>query len=129
MDAIPAIHQQITFLYTKDLERSKKFYEEILGLQLALDQGACLIFRCCQNAFIGICENPEVSTNPTGIILTLVTPEVNAWYQALRDKGIPIEKPPTYNPKYNIEHFFTRDPDGYLIEIQKFLDPAWPQAS
>jgi hypothetical protein len=27
----------------------------------------------------------------------------------------------------NIYHCFLRDPNGYLIEIQRFLDPAWPR--
>lgn len=125
----PEILQQVTFFYTQDLTQSASFYEEILGLPLILDQGSCRIYRVCTNAFIGLCENPEVTINPSGVILTLVTPEVNTWYEVLIQKGISIEKPPTYNPKYNIEHFFLRDPDGYLIEIQKFLDPTWPQAS
>ncbi|OQY24133.1 MAG: hypothetical protein DRJ03_06405 [Chloroflexi bacterium] len=29
------------------------------------------------------------------------------------------------NPRYNIYHCFLRDPNGYLIEIQRFLDSAW----
>ena len=129
MEDLPVITHQVTFLYTRDLKQSAAFYEEILGLPLVLDQGTCRIYRTCWRAFVGICENPEVSINPTGVIFTLVTPEVEAWYQALLHKGISIDKAPTYNPKYNIEHFFIRDPDGYLIEIQQFLDPAWPQGS
>jgi catechol 2,3-dioxygenase-like lactoylglutathione lyase family enzyme len=39
---------------------------------------------------------------------------------------VAIEKRPTMNTTYNIYHFFMRDPDGYLVEIQRFLDPAWP---
>ena len=35
-------------------------------------------------------------------------------------------KEPVMNATYNIYHFFMRDPDGYLVEIQRFLDPNWP---
>lgn len=124
----PEIRQQVTFIYTHYLTQSSEFYETILGLPLALDQGTCRIYQTCSTGFIGLCENPEVTINPSGVILTLATTEVNAWYETLLQRGVSIEKPPTYNPKYNIEHFFIRDPNGYLIEIQKFLDPAWPQA-
>jgi catechol 2,3-dioxygenase-like lactoylglutathione lyase family enzyme len=31
--------QQDTFLYVKDLEKSERFYGEILGLELVLNQG------------------------------------------------------------------------------------------
>ena len=52
--------------------------------------------------------------------------EVDAWYHYLHEQGIAFEKKPMFNPNYNIYHCFIRDPNGYLIEIQQFLDPAWP---
>jgi len=39
----PAWDAQVTFCYTADFESSTHFYEELLGLPLALDQGACRI--------------------------------------------------------------------------------------
>ena len=64
----PPIDQQITFFYTRDLEATAHFYEEVLGL------------------------------------------------------------PPALNPEYGIYHCFLRDPNGYLVEIQRFLDPSWAGA-
>ena len=52
-----AIDSQITFLYAVDLDRSAKFYEDGLGLPLALDQGGCRIYRVAGGAaYIGICQ-------------------------------------------------------------------------
>jgi len=39
------IAEQITFLYTRDIAASARFYEEVLGLELALDQGGCRIYH------------------------------------------------------------------------------------
>ena len=39
---------------------------------------------------------------------------------------MPLEGPPKVNPTYDIYNFFARDPDGHLVEFQRFLDPAWP---
>jgi hypothetical protein len=36
---------------------------------------------------------------------------------------IRFEKPPAANPRYNIYHCFLRDPNGYLLEIRRFLHP------
>ena len=36
---------QITFVRVRELARSARFYEETLGLKLALDQTACRIYR------------------------------------------------------------------------------------
>ena len=124
----PAIAEQITFLYTTDLIKTAEFYEQVLGLEMVLDQQACRIYKTAPGAFLGFCRRDQVSNDHPDIILTLVTPEVDEWHQVLVRRGVAIEKPPAINPKFNIYHFFFRDPNGYLIEVQKFLDPAWGEA-
>jgi catechol 2,3-dioxygenase-like lactoylglutathione lyase family enzyme len=121
----PPIEQQITFLYTRDLAETARFYEGVLGLPLVLDQGTCRIYSTCGDSYLGFCQSAEAPEHPSGIILTLVTQEVDEWYRHLGAQGVAFEKPPALNPKYNIYHCFLRDPNGYLIEIQRFLDPAW----
>jgi catechol 2,3-dioxygenase-like lactoylglutathione lyase family enzyme len=125
----PTIDQQVTFLYTRDLAATAVFYEEVLELPLVLDQGSCRIYRVSGDALLGFCEREETPEKPSGVIVTLVTAEVDAWYGYLSDKGVEFEELPSYNPTYNIYHCFLRDPNGYLLEIQQFLDPAWPAAT
>lgn len=121
----PPIQHQTTFLYTRDLGATAHFYEEVMGLQLALDQEDCRIYRVAQNAFLGFCEREDAPANPGGIILTIITKEVDRWYLYLCDQGVAFEEEPAFNPRYQIYHCFLRDPNGYLVEIQRFEDPAW----
>jgi len=121
----PAIEQSITFLYVEDLERTAGFYGGALGLTEVLDQGSCRIFRVAPDAYLGVCERPG-SVSPGGVIVTIVTPDVDEWHRRLVARGVTVEQPPRTNPEYRIHHAFYRDPDGYLIEFQRFLDPAWP---
>ena len=121
----PTIEQQVTFLPTAVLPETAVFYQTILGLTLALDQGVCQIFQVTPTAFLGFCEH-LAAERPSGVILTLVSADVDGWYTYLKAQGVAIEKPPTINQTFNIYHCFIRDPNGYLIEIQRFLDPAWP---
>jgi catechol 2,3-dioxygenase-like lactoylglutathione lyase family enzyme len=120
----PPIDHQITFLYTADLPQSARFYEEVLGLPLARDQGTCRIYQVSASAYLGICQRADalVDTERRIVIFTIVTPEVDAWYETLRARGVVFEKPPAVNPQYRIYHCFLRDPNGYLIEVQRFLD-------
>lgn len=120
----PAIDQLITFLYTDRLEETARFYEEELGLELALDQGTCRIYAVTGGAYLGFCSR-ETAATPDGVIVTLVSPDVDAWYDHLKSAGVTVEKPPQLNSKYQIYHCFARDPNGYLIEIQRFEDPRW----
>ena len=121
--------QQVIFLYTRDLARSAAFYGETLGLPLVLDQGTCRIFRVSADGFLGVCCSTEARpVNPDGVIVTLVCDDVEGWHERLTTKGVVFETPPRQNPDFNITHCFLRDPDGYLLEIQRFHDPAWPRA-
>lgn len=114
--------QQITFLYTEDLAATAKFYEEILDLELVLNQGQCRIVKIRDGAYLGYCER-EVPPDKSGVILTFVTENVDQWYERLRKNGVQFEKSPAFNPQYNIYHCFFRDPNGYLLEIQRFIEP------
>lgn len=115
-----AFDSQITFLYVADLERSAAFYGETLGLELARDQGACRIYRTGADAFLGICNHRR--SEPGGVIITLVSDEVDAWAARLADAGYDVEGPAA-NERFALYHCFVRDPDGHLVEIQRFNDP------
>jgi catechol 2,3-dioxygenase-like lactoylglutathione lyase family enzyme len=115
---------QVTFLHTRDLDACTHFYGTVLGLALVLDQGECRIFRVRSGAYLGFCAR-ETKTRRDGVILTLVTSDVDARCAELADRGVVFEKPPAQNPKFRIYHGFFRDPDGHLLEIQRFEDPAW----
>ena len=124
----PPLDQQVTFLYTRDLAATDRFYREIMELPLVLDQGSCRIYRVGADSFLGFCERAEAPEQPVGIIFTFVTQAVDEWHAFLAAKGVKFEKPPGLNPAYNIYHTFLRDPNGYLLEIQRFQDPAWPKS-
>jgi len=69
--------QQITFLGTRDLARTCDFYERILGLRLARDQGSCRIHHVGGNAYLGFCQRADAPAEPRGITLTLATDQVD----------------------------------------------------
>jgi catechol 2,3-dioxygenase-like lactoylglutathione lyase family enzyme len=119
------ITEQITFIYVKDLNRSKDFYEGLLGFKLVLDQGSCRIVQSVGNSYLGYCEKGGGVSGPSDIILTFVTPDVDGWYGKLKEAGAKLESPPLLNEKFNIYHFFLIDPDGYKLEFQRFEDPNW----
>ncbi|MBD3334931.1 MAG: VOC family protein [Candidatus Eisenbacteria bacterium] len=126
----PRIDDQITFIYTADMKASIDFYENKLELPLALDQGGCRIYRLAAGAYLGVCLRDAASLQAPdpgrrGIIVTIVTPDVEEWFAFLQDKGVSFETEPQENEDYGIVHAFLRDPNGYLIEIQRFIDPRW----
>ena len=117
----PPFEQFVTFLHTADLAATAEFYERILSLPLARDQGVCRIYKVSADGYLGFCAHLEPA-DPKGVIVTLVMDDVDGWYARLSGQ-VEIVKPPTHNPKYAIYHFFFKDPNGYLLEIQRFDQP------
>jgi catechol 2,3-dioxygenase-like lactoylglutathione lyase family enzyme len=120
--ALP-VEAQITFLPVADVPRSAAFYEGALGLDLVVDQGTCRIYRVAGAAYLGICEGPG-AVAAAGVIVTLVTPDMGAWHERLAAVGAAVAQAPSWNERYRIHHAFYRDPDGHVIEVQRFADPA-----
>jgi catechol 2,3-dioxygenase-like lactoylglutathione lyase family enzyme len=117
------IAQQITFLDTRDLGRTADFYERILGLRLARDQGTCRIYHVSGSAYLGFCERADAAAPAGGLTLTLITDDVDGWCRHLKAHSVEFVKEPADNPPYRIYNAFVRDPNGYLVEIQRFWEP------
>ena len=90
--------QQVTFLYTADLPATAAFYEDVLQLRLVLDQGVCRIYQVARDAVVGFCRRGALlqddGRRTQGVILTLVTDDVDGWAQRLTAQGVALEKPP-----------------------------------
>lgn len=117
----------VLFIYVEDLERSSTFYGDSLELPLVLEQAHCRIYKVSAGAFVGICQSGDRPTTPEGVIVTLVRDDVDAFCERLIERGIELEQAPAHNERFAIYHAFLRDPDGYLVEIQRFDDRGWAE--
>jgi predicted enzyme related to lactoylglutathione lyase len=121
----PGTNGLITFCYYRDLERAAEFYGEVMGFKLTRDQGWAKVFEVAENAFIG-CVDGSVGyhkPSPTKpVMLTVVVDDPDAWYEHLRRHGVETLSEPHDNEKLNLRLFLLEDPEGYVIEVQKFYD-------
>ena len=73
----------ITFQYYRDLSAAMTFYEDILGFELAIDQGWSKIYRVDGQAHVGLVDETrgmqDWSEQKT-CQLCLRVPDVDAWY-------------------------------------------------
>lgn len=112
----------IPFYPVHDLAATRDFYERELGLELERDEARCLIFRAAQG-HLGFCLHEGPLPDHEALTLSLVAPDVDSVYQRLRGLGVEIEQAPRRNEHYSVYHFLARDPDGYRVEVRKFLEP------
>ena len=110
----------ITFLPTTDLHVTHEFYAEHLRLPMVLDQGTCRVYQV-GTAFWGFCQSETPVADPRRVTLTIVDEDVDAWHRRLAASGVSVDGEPRENTRYRIYHFYATDPNGYQLEVQRFL--------
>ena len=117
----------ITWLYYRDLPGAMRFYEEVMGFQLEVDQGWSKIYRIREGAYVGLVDESKGyhrASSQKPVILCLNVLDADAWHRRIRGKGVEVEDQPRESERLGIKVFMLRDPEGYVVEIQESLPGA-----
>jgi lactoylglutathione lyase len=111
----------ITFFYYRDLATAMTFYEDVLGLTLAIDQGWCKIYEICPGAHVGLVDetkgmNKWAAVKPVQLCIRVA--DVNSWFAYATDLALDNLSDLYVNGALGIRAFVFTDPEGYQIEIQ-----------
>jgi len=107
----------IIFLKTRRLEDIRRFYESEIGMEIWLEQADCVILKH-GNLLLGFCQREEVDLQGMITFYFDTNEEVDSFYEKFKETA---DGPPRNNPKYDIYHFFCKDPEGRTVEFQRFL--------
>ncbi len=114
----------ITFIYFVDLPKAMRFYEDVMGFELEIDQGWSKIYRVTPNGYVGLVDETRGSHRANAIKpvqICMRVEDVDAWYAYILGLGIAVKRPPRSNEELKIRAFVLYDPEGYQIEIQSAL--------
>ena len=114
----------ITWLYYRDLPRAQRFYEDIMGLEMVVDQGWSVIYRIVGGAYVGLVDGAHgyhKANNIKPVILCLNVEDADAWHKKLTDNGLEIENLVQESERLKVKVFMFKDIEGYTIEIQETL--------
>jgi len=117
----------IPWLYYRDLTRAIRFYEDVMGFEMVVDQGWSKIYRIREGAYIGLVDGEKgyhKASDTKPVIVCLNVRDADAWYEMLKGKGVEIEEKPQESERLKIKVFMFKDPEGYVIEIQESLPGA-----
>ena len=117
----------IPWLYYRDLPGAMRFYEEVMGFEMVVDQGWSKIYRIREGAYVGLVDGEKGYHKPSDtkpVIICLNVHDADAWYRRLVERGVGIEEQPKESERLKIKVFMFRDPEGYVIEIQESLPGA-----
>lgn len=109
----------IIFLKTRKEKEIRDFYIHTVGMDMWLEQADCFILRH-ENLLLGFCSRDTADTAGIVTFFYQEKSDVDMMYTKLAHY---IQTAPKVNDKYNIYHFFARDPEDRTIEFQAFLHP------
>jgi len=98
------------------LERSRQFYEGVIGLELAMDLGWIVTFRSRSNATAQVSVLVNDASAPVHPDVSIEVEDVDALYRKAEAAGAEIVHPLTDEP-WGVRRFFVRDPNGAVINV------------
>jgi catechol 2,3-dioxygenase-like lactoylglutathione lyase family enzyme len=123
MTSPPPILATNVFYYYDDVEAAWAFYTETLGLRTVVDYGFAKILRVAETSYLTLvnaADGMHSTDEPRTATLAFVTEQVEGWYDYLSAQGVTMRselRPAEERPH---DGFVAVDPEGYLLEFERF---------
>ena len=117
----------IPWLYYRDLPGAMKFYGEVMGFEMVVDQGWSKIYKIRDGAYIGLVDESKGyhrASEKKPVIVCLNVHDADAWYERVKAAGVEVENLPKESERLKVKVFMFKDPEGYVVEIQESLPGA-----
>jgi catechol 2,3-dioxygenase-like lactoylglutathione lyase family enzyme len=106
---------------TADVDAAKRFYHDLLGLDVLMDLGWIATYGSCQQMTVQISVAREGGSGTPVPDLSIEVDDVGAALDAMRAAGLAIEYGPVGEP-WGVRRFYVRDPFGKLVNILAHID-------
>ena len=110
--AVPDLHG--------DPAGSRAFYENVIGMELAMDMGWIVTFRSPIAGPVQISVMSRDATAPVTPDVSIEVEDVDDVHTRAVEAGCEIVHPPTDEP-WGVRRFFVRDPNGAVINVMQHL--------
>lgn len=101
---------------TDNVAAAKRFYRDILGLDILMDHGWLVTYGSSQKMSVQVSIASEGGSGTPVPDLSIEVDDVDAALRRMKKANIEIEYGPADEP-WNVRRFFVRDPFGRLINI------------
>ena len=101
---------------TQDVAKARRFYQDVLGLDLLMDHGWIQTFGSDVNMSVQVSVASEGGSGTPVPDLSIEVDDVDAAFYRMKDAGFPIEYGPV-NERWGVRRFYVRDPFGKLVNV------------
>ena len=100
----------------EDVSAAKRFYQDILGLDVLMDHGWLVTYGSSQKMSVQVGIAPEGGSGTPVPDLSIEVDDVDTALQRMKKAKVAIEYGPADEP-WGVRRFYVRDPFGRLINI------------
>ena len=120
---LPPVMAANAFYYYQDVEAAWGFYASVLGFETVADYGFAKILRVGPSSFLTLVDESQgmhSSQEPKSVTLAVITEEVEGWWEYLSAQGVQMRAPLGSGEDRPHDGFVAIDPEGYLLEFERF---------
>jgi catechol 2,3-dioxygenase-like lactoylglutathione lyase family enzyme len=111
-----AVRRIVPDLRAAEPGETREFYEGVLGLEVAMDQGWIVTYVAPGNPTAQLSLVREDASAPVVPAVSIEVDDVDAAYAAAVAQGREIVHPLTDEP-WGVRRFFARDPAGHVVNV------------
>lgn len=111
-----AVRRIIANIETSDIAAAKRFYHDVLGLDLLMDHGWIATYGSDEQMAVQVSFVSEGGSGTPVPDLSIEVDDVEAALTGMRKAGFAIEYGPADEP-WGVRRFYVRDPFGRLVNI------------
>jgi|SRR5690625_892421 len=110
----------VTNVDTNEIELAKKFYQDVLGLKVLMDNGWIATYGSNEKMSVQISFASQGGSNTPTPDMSIEVSDVDLAFERVKATGFKVEYGPVEEP-WGVKRFFVRDPFGKLINILSHL--------
>ena len=120
------IRATVQWLYFEDMERIERFYRELLGAEVIVDQGWAKVLPASRTGFVGLVDGSRglhQATEQKGVTVSFFTDDLHGWFEYVKESGaFELRSDELHEVGPRVQAFVGYDPEGYYLEFDKFLE-------
>lgn len=110
------VRRIVTNIAVEDVARAKRFYGDLLGLRVLMDQGWIVTYGSDAKMSVQISIMSEGGSGTPVPDISIEVDDVDAVLGRVKKAGFVVEYGPADEP-WGVRRFFVRDPLGKLVNI------------
>lgn len=110
------VRRIVANIATKDIAAARRFYHDVLGLDLLMDFGWIATYGSSAEMSVQISFMSEGGSGTPVPDLSIEVEDLDAALAGMEAAGFPIEYGPADEP-WGVRRFYVRDPFGRLVNI------------